>query len=476
MLVVYMHLFDYNGMLFAYDYSKHILINVDVHTYNCLSRVYDNMDDSLRVDESIVRDDSQVMLFRKMGLFFYSDEHVMEKNSVSVRKTAYISFPTEHRCNLRCKYCFAEHGTNYRGTTQVLTKKLIGDILNFACRDIFKDYDNFRIDFVSGGEPLLNFELVMATVEITETLYKTLGKPFEIFLCTNGTIDNSDIWSYLDKHNINVGISIDGPKETHDLSRVYPNGRGSYTNTIETIRHIKENESLSSHTKGLWALSVISGKTTSLLKIMEHHKGLGFKNIQMKLARLDKEDAFAITESNVKSFTLMYKELTDYLVKSVMKHDYSDLNMIMNENDYLGKLILHTVYQGREKRCYAGDRKLSFDGSGNIYPCDSFVGEDNFILGNIYSGMNEDARRRFIDGTVLRRNKCNKCWARNICAGDCFHNSYLAHGDIYEADDVFCSINKHLVEYALYIYYVIRQNGDLEKIQKMIKMKRGFKD
>ena len=47
-----------------------------------------------------------------------------------------------------------------------------------------------------------------------------------IFTESNGTLLDSEIIDYLDKNNISLGISIDGPKGIHDEMRCYVDGRG----------------------------------------------------------------------------------------------------------------------------------------------------------------------------------------------------------------------------------------------------------
>lgn len=468
----YIYLFEMESELFAYNCIKNILIKINKNTYSALEKIL-----GLNVEELekfYGKDDTSIELLKRTGILFCPEDDVEESMKELPLKTAFISFPTTHSCNLRCKYCFAEHGTNYKGVRRNLTKKMVKDVLEFVYFDFFKDFERIRLDFVSGGEPLLNFQTIKDTVEISNELYEKTKKTLEIFLCTNGTINSSEIWEYINMHNINLGISLDGSQSTHDAVRVYEDGSGSYSDAVKSIKHIIGSSGYSSHTKSIWGLCVITGKTKSLISSLLHNKKLGIKSMQMKLARLDKKNEFAITEESIDELLSMYKELTEYFVEAAKKHDYADLSMVLNENDYFGKLLYHILYGGRVKRCYAGDRKLSFDANGNIYPCDSFVGNEEFILGNIYEGIDENARKKFVEGTIWKREKCRNCWARYICAGDCFHNSYLVNKNIYEPDAMFCTINRRLVEYALYLYHVIKSNGDLEEVQKIVRIRRRF--
>jgi len=467
---VTMHLFEMNENLYAYDYFKNVLIKIDANAYGSLKTIESQMEVSGEAEQEC--QNQALQFYKKVGLFVRTDEELKEDTAPELKKTAYISYPTEHRCNLRCKYCFANHGTNYKGEQRSLSKERVCDILDFVCSDYFKEYSEIRIDFVSGGEPLLNSQVLVDTVDYFEEMYAKTKKRAEIFLCTNGTINDASLWKYIDIKKINLGMSIDGNEEMHNTTRVYSDGSGSYQDVKKTVSDIIDSSEYSPHTKAIRALSVITGKTKSLIDIIQHNKKLGFSSVQMKVARLPKEHEFSVSEENIDDLIQLYWDLNDYFIEKSFQHDYSDLCMILNENDYYGKLLYRVLSGGRTKRCHAGDDKFSFDAMGNIYPCDSFIGMEEFCLGNIYNGVDENARKRFVDGTVMNRKKCSTCWARFLCAGDCFHNSFLANGDIYEPDEIICRLNKALSELVLHLYYVIRSNGDISQLEKIVRVRR----
>lgn len=122
--------------------------------------------------------------------------------------------------------------------------------------------------------------------------------------------------------------------------------------------------------------------------------------------------------------------------------------MILNDNDYFGKILRRLLLrQIVINRCQAGKNKFSISANGDIYPCDSFVGNEKFRLGNLNTGMIEKNALKSI--CVNDREECQKCWGRYLCGGDCFHNSYLKNGNVLEPDKMFCKLQKHLIVLAL---------------------------
>ncbi len=133
-----------------------------------------------------------------------------------------ICISINNRCNLACKYChFHEKG-------QIESADMnIYEILNNV-----KSYTDepFKIGFVGNGECFLDWP------ELKEYISYIEDSPnISAYTITNGTINLSDEdWLFLEKHDVNVGFSIDGYKELHDINRC-----GSFDTAIETVMKYK---------------------------------------------------------------------------------------------------------------------------------------------------------------------------------------------------------------------------------------------
>lgn len=106
--------------------------------------------------------------------------------------------------------------------------------------DVFKILDNvksytsktFKIGFVGNGECFLDWPLLKSYILYIEECPNIIA-----YTITNGTVKLSDEdWRFLDNHNINVGFSIDGYKELHDLYRC--NSFDQAMNNIEIYKRI----------------------------------------------------------------------------------------------------------------------------------------------------------------------------------------------------------------------------------------------
>ena len=87
---------------------------------------------------------------------------------------------------------------------------------------------------------------------------------------------------------------------------------------------------------------------------------------------------------------------------------------------------------------------------GDLYPCHQFVGNEEFLLGNVDDGiMRDDLVGEFKCCNVYAQKECSKCFARYYCSGGCSANSYNFHGCIDDVYEIGCELERKRVECAL---------------------------
>ena len=81
--------------------------------------------------------------------------------------------------------------------------------------------------------------------------------------------------------------------------------------------------------------------------------------------------------------------------------------------------------------CGAGLGMLGVGTSGDIGACHRFVDSPVAQMGNVMNGgVDHDARRDFLGNiTSARGPDCHTCWVRPVCAGGCYHEAYINHGN-----------------------------------------------
>ena len=71
-------------------------------------------------------------------------------------------------------------------------------------------------------------------------------------------------------------------------------------------------------------------------------------------------------------------------------------------------------------------------------------------MGNVFDGsFNMDISSTFANQNIYTRPACRECWARFYCSGGCAANSYNFHGNINDAYDVGCELQRKRIECAI---------------------------
>ena len=100
--------------------------------------------------------------------------------------------------------------------------------------------------------------------------------------------------------------------------------------------------------------------------------------------------------------------------------------------------------------CGSGTEYMAVTPTGDLYPCHQFVGNEDFIIGNIYDGVkNKDLVNRFKTCNCYSKEECRSCWANMYCSGGCAANNYNATGDLNHTHEYSCKLFRKRIEMAL---------------------------
>lgn len=140
-----------------------------------------------------------------------------------------IVFPTE-RCNFRCTYCYEDFLLGkMSSSTQEGLERLIA---NRAA-----DTDRMTISWF-GGEPLLALDVVHRISSFAKE-YFPAPKLFASGMTTNGyRLDLDTFTGLLDSGVTQFQISLDGPRDVHDRTRVRADGKGTFDRIWNNLRAI----------------------------------------------------------------------------------------------------------------------------------------------------------------------------------------------------------------------------------------------
>lgn len=400
--------------------------------------------------EDILEACEEIEMLKKDGQLFTEDIYKDAIIDFKKRKTVVkaLCLHIAHDCNLACKYCFAGEG-EYHGDRSLMSYEVGKQALDFLIANSGNRV-NLEVDFF-GGEPLMNFQVVKDLVAYGRSKEKEFNKKFRFTLTTNGMLLSDEVMEFANKEMSNVVLSIDGRKEVHDFMRPTRNGKGSYDIIIDKFKKMAEMRNQTDY----YVRGTFTHYNLDFSKDVLHLADLGFKQISAEPVVTSDDMPYAIKEEDLPKLFEEY----DHLAKEMVKREKAGngFNFFHFMLDLTGGPCLYKRLSG----CGSGTEYLAVTPWGDLYPCHQFVGMDDFKLGNVFDGIDRtDIVDEFKLCNVYAKDKCKDCFARFYCSGGCAANSYNFHGNLLDAYDVGCELERKRVECAIMIKAALAEEGE----------------
>lgn len=345
-----------------------------------------------------------------------------------------------HDCNLRCEYCFASQGT-YNGEKAFLSFETGKKAFDYLVKNS-GNRKNLEVDFF-GGEPLMNFDVIKKLVDYGRSLEKEYNKHFRFTVTTNGVLLDEEKMDYINENMDNVVLSIDGRKETNDRMRKTINKKGSYDLIVDNYKKFISKRG----SKDYFARGTYTSNNLDFSEDVKHMRELGFDKISVEPVVAKDEEKYALKKEHVDILKKEYEKLAEYYIESYKSKDRRFQFFHFNIELEGGPCIYK-----RSIGCGAGTEYVAVTPSGDLYPCHQFVGNEEFIIGNVEEGItNRALADKFKNVSVNDKPACRDCWAKYFCSGGCHANAYNFNKDFTVPYDVGCELEKKRIECAIYI-------------------------
>lgn len=349
--------------------------------------------------------------------------------------------PASSNCNMRCKYCFYHslaENRNVRsyGIMDIETLEiLVEKTLNFSdvtCTFAFQ-----------GGEPTLAGLYFFEKLIEFQRKYNKKGIKINNTIQTNGMIIDEEWAKYLSDNDFLVGLSLDGTKDIHDMSRVDSRNKGTFNRVMKTV------DLFNKHKVEYNILFVVnSGVARRITKIYNFFKRNGFRFIQFipcldPLGEQPGRFPYSLTPERFAGF-----------LKTLFDAWYTDIkkgNMISIR--YFDNLVGMIMGYPPENCGMSGICQVQFvvEADGGVYPCDFYV-LDEWCMGNLKTQELDELResqaaRDFVEVSRYIDPKCRQCKWVNLCRGGCRRNREPFIDD-KPVLNYFCSSYMDFFEYA----------------------------
>lgn len=310
-------------------------------------------------------------------------------------------------CNLQCGYCFTRD--TYRSSAVLdptLAKILIEGIIQ-----------HYRLKFVKffGGEPLLQFDMLMHLTDFTEDRCAALGRTRpSLGVVTNGLLLDPTKASFLKHRGFCLTISCDGITVAPELSTIRMGRTSTHMELLDRLRLALDlglNPSVqATYTKRHVADGI------SPLYLLEDFRQFGIEACHIMPAFGDLD---GLSEYELAWVCRGFHDAAVASVRSILNGRPAVLLYVLK---VVSRLL--GISEGHFL-CGAGIDSLTLMPSGKIYPC-YLLYDKRLVIGDLNNQTFEElipalqsTRAQFIDNRKQHLDPCIHCWGRTVCAS-CF--------------------------------------------------------
>ena len=323
-------------------------------------------------------------------------------------------------CNLDCSYCYYYHRGNdeaaeYAGVISRENLEAVAGFFKQGILDLGLEW--LRIDF-HGGEPMLmkksRFDWMCS--HFTKVLSPHL-KMLQFVMQTNAVLVDEEWINLFAKHQVCIGVSLDGPKKYNDMYRLDKKGKSSYQDTVNGVELLR-NAYESGRIPSLGVLCVINPEFDARSIYNHFVHDLGFKGFDFLLPDSTHDNYVAGNEKAYGNF------LVD-LFHVWSEGDYRE-NQIRIMNNAIARFSgdtrsSFTSFSSEEKR----EISFSIQTDGLLGPDDTFFSTPIWKQCS-HPHVSTITLRDYLNGELFVKidkesraipEECQSCCWKNICGG-----------------------------------------------------------
>lgn len=337
-------------------------------------------------------------------------------------------------CNLACDYCYylKKDGLYPKGESF----RMPDDILEeYIAQHIEASLDEVIRFSWHGGEPTVLGLDFFSKIVALQRKHQPSSRRIVNGLQTNGTLLDEEWCRFLAAEGFAVGLSLDGPKDLHDLHRLTKDRKPTFEPTMRGY------ELLRKHEIDCDILCVVNALNVRYpLEVYRFFKGISARYISF----------LPLVEQQTNSTGSISR-------RTVPADAWGDFLCAVFEewlNGDIGRIKVH-IFEEAARTAFGQEHSLCIfrpacgdipvvEHNGDFYSCDHFVDSDH-CLGNIRETplaelLESPAQRAFGQAkweTLPRY--CQTCKAKAMCNGECPKNRFLRTPDGEPGLNFLCS-------------------------------------
>jgi uncharacterized protein len=396
--------------------------------------------------------------------------------------------PSGPSCNLRCEYCFyTEKEAIFPDETK---PRMSYEVLEAFVKKFINASPGPKVQFIwQGGEPtLMGIDFYKKVIQLQKK-YNTGAKQITNSIQTNGTLLDDRWCSFLAQNNFLTGLSLDGPREIHDLYRRDMAGSPTFDKVMNGLKLLKKhgvqynilacvNRKSSRHPLDIYKFFKDEGvEFVQFIPVVERAGGCRAEEPGLHLAPPphigSNEPSASVTPWSVES-----EAFGDFLISIFDEWVRNDVGKVFVMNF---EWILAAWYGIPASNCMYGaqcGQCMVIEHDGSIYSCDHYVYPE-YQLGNILKDnpvklLNKKEQKEFgAAKELLLPLECRECSFIYVCRGQCPRHRFLQTFDEEDGLNYLCKglrkYYRHISKYMANMVKLLENGLPVEYIMEAFK-------
>ena len=336
-----------------------------------------------------------------------------------------ISLFLNHRCNLRCRYCY-----NQRHFDRAMPLEVARQAIDLGFEQAGA---GFLLVHFTGGEPLGEIALVEKSIAHALATAARQGRRVFFSLSTNATLLDDRCLRVIKANHVHVQVSLDGCRRAQDANRLFVNRRSTYPRAAAALVRLIGDGAQPR------VLAVVDPSNVRYLVDSFHAlKDLGAKEISF-VPNLHA----AWNEAARAQLAGALARLADAWAKSLRAQEG------LTVEPFQSKLAASRPDPAPEAiRCGFGKGELAVSPLGRIYPCDRLIKgdeDDALCLGDLESGLDLAKHARLLESREQPDPECEGCEVRQRCAHSCGCANWELTGDPSKVSPTLCWFERTVI-------------------------------
>lgn len=342
-------------------------------------------------------------------------------------------------CNLNCQYCYFEAGMpvdyQFSKMPPAVAQRSIDLFAKVLQQPASATIEEPQI-ILYGGEPFLNWETMSDALSHISDRLKGGALPANtsVTINSNGTAITDHICEVLQQFPfVTVAVSVDGPKELHDVKRKDLLGHGTFRRTDAGIRRLQKAGikvglccTLSTHNLN---------RAKEILLWLRETYGVTSLGFNILISPQHTEPARLVYADNVADAIIAcFKTAREEGI-------YEDRIMRKVRSFVQGKINFYD--------CGGCGGQLVIAPNGQIGVCQAYCGTKKYFteFSASFDPYTHPYWQQWRTRSPIGMDQCADCIALGNCGGGCAYAAENCHGNIRDLDDIFCVFSKKVIQF-----------------------------